>query len=242
MRLVLFDVDGTLLEGGSEVRFIRHLIARRRIGLKSLLRSCAFALSHAARYGRHVWKKNKAYLAGLGSAEVEQLAAAFVRERLAQALRPAVLERIAEHRGRGDRVILLTGTPDFIARPLAEAIGANGWIATCCAAQSGIFQAESPTSHPFAADKLRLAEAAAAECGLTLAQCTAYADSIHDRDLLQAVGRAVAVAPDNGLLALAKQAGWEIMQGAQAGKLGRARLFRFFQARKPPLARSEIPS
>ena len=214
MRLVLVDVDGTLLAGRSEVQFIRHLILGRRLGARALLRSCAFALSHATLYGRQVWKKNKAYLAGLASAEIEELAEAYVRERLVRELRQPVLARIADHRARGDRILLLTGTPDFIARPLAQAIGAEGCIATSCATRSGLFMAETPVLHPFAAEKLRLAEAAAAECGFSLAACVAYADSIHDYDLLQAVGRPVAVAPDPKLLALARRAGWEVLEAS----------------------------
>src|SRR5688572_3601479 len=128
MRLVLVDLDGTLLKGGSEARFILHLLLSRRIGAAAVVRSLIFALRHANRFGRHVWKKNKAYLTGLPAAEVEALARAFASERLSPLLRGSLRERIAGHHAAGDHVILLTGSPDFLARPVAEAVGAHDWL------------------------------------------------------------------------------------------------------------------
>ena len=211
MRLVFVDLDGTLLAGGSEVRFIGHLAATRRIGLGAILRSLAFVLRHWPRFGRHVWKKNKAYLAGLSTAEVARLGESFAVERLSPLLRGTVRERITGHRAAGDRVILMTGTPDFLARPLAEAICADGWIATACAERHGHYSTLPPLAHPFAATKLQHAREAAEQIGLPLADCVAYADSGDDVELLAAVGTAIAVAPDRRLARRARESRWEIM-------------------------------
>ncbi len=219
--LVFVDLDGTLLAGGSEIRFIAHLAAKRRIGLGALLRSLAFVLRHWPRYGRHVWKKNKAYLAGLSTAEVARWGESFALERLMPLLRGAVRERIARHRTAGDRVILMTGTPDFLARPLAEAIGVDGWIATACAERHGRYSASPPLAHPFAAAKLHHAREAAGQIGLPLADCVAYADSGDDVELLTAVGTAIAVAPDRRLTRRARDSQWEIIAEMPARPLRR---------------------
>lgn len=211
MRLVLVDLDGTLLAGGSEIRFIAHLTAARRIGLAALLSSLAFALRHGPRYGRHVWKKNKAYLAGLSTADVARWGEAFAVERLIPLLRGAMRERIARHRAAGDHVLLMTGTPDFLARPLAEAVGADGWIAASCAHCDGRYTVSPPLAHPFAGEKLRHAREAAERLGLSLADGVAYADTGDDIELLAAVGTAIAVAPDRRLARCARNSGWEIM-------------------------------
>ena len=216
MRLVLVDLDGTLLEGGTEIRFIRHLAATRRIGGRALMRCSWFALRHWSRFGRHVWKKNKAYLAGLGCAEVEGWAASFAAVRLLPLLRTNLQQRVASHRAAGDRVLLLTGSPEFLARPIAEAIGADGWIATSCATQEGRYLATPPLRHPFAAEKLKLAREAAMELGIPLADCIAYADSGDDIPLLTSVGTAVAVCPDARLARRARTEGWEILVESRA--------------------------
>lgn len=211
MRLVLVDLDGTLLPGGSEARFIAHLLARRRIGFLALLRSLGFALRYCGAYRRHVWKKNKAYLAGLSTDDIEPLARSFAAERLAPLLRDCLRERIAGHRAAGDRVLLLTGSPEFLAGPIAEAVGAEGCIATSCAQAAGHYLASPPASHPFGAEKLSLARAAAERLGLSLADAVAYADRREDIPLLTAVGTAIAVAPDRSLARRARAEGWEIL-------------------------------
>ncbi len=215
MRLVIVDLDGTLLPCGSEARFICHLIVSGRIGPKGLMRSVVFALRHWPRFGRHVVKKNKAYLAGMQCDEVERLAHTFAAERLAPLLRGLLRDRIARHRAAGDHVMLMTGSPEFLARPLAGAIAADSWIATSCAQENGVYLALPPTCHPFAGDKLRFAQEAAQRLGLSLADCVAYADTGEDIELLAAVGDAVAVAPDRMLARRARSEGWEILAEKQ---------------------------
>jgi HAD superfamily hydrolase (TIGR01490 family) len=191
------------------------LFASGQIGPKALIRSLLFAVRHWPRFGRHVWKKNKSYLAGMRCTEVERLAHAFVTERLVPLLRERLHERIACHRAAGDHVLLMTGSPEFLARPLAQAIAADSWIATSCAHEDGIYLASVPTCHPFGGEKLRLAQDAARRLGFSLAEGMAYADTGEDIELLAAVGDAVAVAPDRMLAKRARSEGWEIISEKQ---------------------------
>ena len=214
MPLVFIDIDGTLVAGRSEIRFIRFLALCGKLGPTALARAVRFAIAQSPRYGRHVWKKNKAYLAGLGTARVQELARAFVRREIEPLLRRQLSRRIEEHRAAGDRVVLLSGTPDFIASPLAELVGAQACIASRCAERDGRFTADGPLVHPFAAEKLRLAQEEAKRHGSSLSECTAYGDSIHDRDLLEAVGRPVAVYPDRELARWAEARGCEVLKDA----------------------------
>jgi HAD superfamily hydrolase (TIGR01490 family) len=220
-RLVIVDLDGTLLRGGSEIRFIAHLAATRRIGIRALLRSMAFTLRYAPRFGRDVWKKNKAYLAGLPRNEVEQWARGFATESLPALLRQSLLDRIARHRAAGDEIVLMTGTPEFLARPLAEVIGADSCIATQCHEQDGCYLGSLPLRHPFASEKLKLAREAAARLRVPLADCIAYADSRDDIELLSEVGTPIAVAPDRDLARHARAHGWEIVSDPQVRLLRR---------------------
>ena len=219
--LVIIDLDGTLLRGGSEIRFIGHLAATRRIGPSALQRSVAFTLRYAPRFGRDVWKKNKAYLAGLSDSEVEDWGRSFALDSLLPLLRQSLLDRIARHRARADQVVLMTGTPEFLARPLAEAIGADLCIATQCRQENGRYIAAPPLLHPFAREKLTLASEAAKRLGLSLAESIAYADSRDDIQLLSRVGTAVAVAPDRELARHARVHGWEIISDPQIRPLRR---------------------
>lgn len=210
MSLVFVDLDGTLLRGPScERAFMAQLARAGVLGPRQALAAALFALRWAGRFGRHVFKKNKAWLAGLDADDVARRAAAF---RFAERLRPALCAELARERAAGARLILLTGAPDFLAAPAARAIGAEICCATVCARAGARFAAAPPLRHPFGAAKLALARELAAQLGAPLALCAAYADSIHDAPLLAAVGRPVAVAPDRALRALATASGWRILQ------------------------------
>jgi len=221
VALVFLDLDGTLLAGpGAERRFAGHLLHGGVLGPPQLLQAGAFALRWWVRYGRHVWKKNKAYLAGLDTEEVARRARDFVDAVLVHELRPAMLARVSAHRAAGDACVLLTGAPDFLAVPLGRRLGLAHVRATGCARRGAVFSHAPPCPHPFGAAKLSLARALCAAEGVALDACTAYGDSIHDLALLSAVGHGVAVHPDGDLAAVARQRGWECLG---AGARARAR-------------------
>lgn len=211
-RLVLFDLDGTLIPLPScERRFAIWLLHRRHIGIRQLARSLSFALRWAPRYGRQVWKKNKAYVAGLPALRVQTWAEEFVRETLLPLLRPQLLQALRAHQALGDPVALLTGAADFLAYPLSRALGIEHCIASVSAQRNGRYCALPPRRHPFGAEKLRLARELCALRGCTLEQVIAYADSIHDTELLAAVGHPVAVCPDRSLRQQADSRDWTIL-------------------------------
>ncbi len=212
MTGVLVDVDGTLLAGpSSEVLFAAHLVWRRRIGPRQVANAALFVPRWGARFGRQTMKKNKAYLAGLAVDDVAALAEDFVRGALESRLRPALLERIEAHRAAGDRIALLTGTPEFLAGPLARRIGAESWSATRCARRNGAFTADPPEAHPFFGEKIARSLELCAEIGCDLDDCVAYGNSVYDLPLLERVGRPIAVFPDRGLARVARREGWEIL-------------------------------
>ncbi len=110
-------------------------------------------------------------------------------------------------------MVLLSGTPQFVADALARELGVTRATGTCCTAEAGRFCADPPLVHPFGAEKRVLAAALCAEFGAAAAAMFAYGDSVHDLPLLRLAGHPVAVRPDAALLAAATAAGWEILGG-----------------------------
>jgi HAD superfamily hydrolase (TIGR01490 family) len=213
-RLAIFDLDGTLIpRPGAERRFARRLLADGLLGPAQWAHALAFGLRGLPRYGRHVWKKNKAYLAGLEVAGVERCADRFVRDTILPLLREALVRRLRAHQAAGDDLLLLTGTADFLARPLCEALGIAHCIATECVTRDGRFTASAPRVHPFGAQKLELARAFCDARSDTLAEATAYCDSAEDAVLLEAVAHPVAVDPDPRLALLARSRAWAVVPG-----------------------------
>lgn len=220
MVLAVFDIDGTLVQGPStEKRLFGRLL---RDGLLSPVQLGAFvwfAMRHAHAHGRHVFKKDKAYLTGLEVGRLESFTAAWVPRDLPADWFVPCLERLRQHQVAGDRVVLLSGTPDFVAAEIGRALGVEEAIGSRCRVRNGRFTSAPPLCHPFGLEKLRIVEGLCAEAGVRLADVTAYADSGHDLPLLRRVGRPVAVRPDGELLAAAQAAGWETL-GHRRGEPG----------------------
>ncbi|MCC7258637.1 MAG: HAD-IB family phosphatase [Gammaproteobacteria bacterium] len=220
MALAVFDIDGTLVAGpGTEKRFFLELLRRGRIGPRQLLACLAFLLRWTPRYGWHVFKKNKAYLAGLREADVERLAAAWAGGQLARAWFEPCRARLRRHQEAGDTVVLLSGTPQFVAEAIGRALGVTDVVGSRCVVEAGRFRAAPPLRHPFRAEKLALVLERLRAHEATFA----YGDSIYDLPLLEAAGTAVAVRPDEALAAHAAQAGWEIIGPVRRGFFSVAR-------------------
>ncbi len=212
MRLVIFDIDGTLVTGlNTEKRFFLRLLRNGNQGPRQILAYLAYLSRWSVLDGRHVLKRNKAYLTLLSSDKVRRLAADWVASDFHRIwFRPSV-ERLRRHLARGDRVVLLSGTPDFLATEIAVALGVSEAIGSRCAERAGRFRFGPPLRHPFGHTKLSIARELCARYGVRLDQVTAYADSRHDLPLLEAVGTAVAVRPDSRLAAAARERGWEVI-------------------------------
>jgi HAD superfamily hydrolase (TIGR01490 family) len=212
LALAVFDVDGTLVAGPSTEKRLFFLLFRlgwlKPAQLWSFLR---FGAGHAAEYGWHTWKKDKAYLAGLPCADVEALVSGWVTRSAPRWWFSPCVARLRQHQAAGDTVVLLTGTPQFLADALARDLGASQAIGTRCATAAGRFLARPPLRHPFGPAKLALLEALCADLGVPASDLWAYGDSAHDLPLLRFAGRPVAVRPDAGLRAAAEAAGWEIL-------------------------------
>jgi HAD superfamily hydrolase (TIGR01490 family) len=212
LALAVFDIDGTLVAGpGTDKRLFLELLRRGWLGHRQLLDFLSFGARHAAEYGWHTWKKDKAYLAGLACADVEAHVSRWVSRSAPRWWFAPCLERLRLHRAAGDTVVLLSGTPQFLADALAREVGAAQAIGTLCATAAGRFQAQPPLRHPFGSGKLELATALCADLHVPATDLFAYGDSVHDLPLLRRAGHPVAVRPDPALRAAAVASGWEVL-------------------------------
>lgn len=212
MRLVLFDIDGTLISAPScERRFYRHLFRSGEQGPRQLALYLRGAMSAFPRELGSIMRTNKAYLAGLHVQHVKGLAADWVAASIERAFFLPALRRLQQHHAAGDRVILLSGTPDFIAEAIAAHLGVSASVGTEIPVCNGQFAHTKPETHPFGATKQQIGAALAAAEQVDAADVVAYGNAFADLALLQWAGEAVAVRPDRRLAAAARRYGWEIL-------------------------------
>lgn len=201
----IFDVDGTLVKGGTERQFFLYLC---RLGLLEPASLLDF-LIQLARCPRERFQ-NKRYLRGLAVAETVRLGRLCYQKFIVPRLRPRALACIKSHQAQGRMIVLITGSLDFLVQPLAEELAADRLIATELAQCDGRFTGELKRLHPRGENKRRLLQEMAARDSLDLTASFAYGDHLEDIPVLKAVGYPVAANPSRALKRLARQWGWPI--------------------------------
>jgi phosphatidylglycerophosphatase C len=136
-----FDFDGTLTDGGSVFKFLSAVV-----GAGTAYRAAASLsprLAHAALVGGSVADTTKESLfertlAGVRVERLEEVAADFAPAHLERHLRPEVQKRLDWHRGRGDRVVVVSASLDVYVRIAGTLLGADGVVATRLADEDGV--------------------------------------------------------------------------------------------------------
>ncbi len=219
MRLVLFDLDGTLLATDSDHAFGEHLV---RIGW-----------ANEAEFRRRNDEFYRQYQAGrLDIDAYIDFATAPWRHRDAQALRqitedfiagwiqPTLHERaltlVQQHQDAGDTVAIVTATNEFITRPIADLFGVRDLIATELARDAaGRINGRIHGTPSFRDGKVtRLDEwlKTRLQSRRDFEQIVFYSDSTNDLALLEQVSHPVATNPSPALEQIAHERGWPILR------------------------------
>ncbi len=220
LRLALFDLDGTLLEGDSDHAFGEFLVrigwadaaSHRRGNDRFYADYLAGTLDMAAYvdFATAPWRDRSA-------AELAAATERFLAEVARPALHPAALGLVRRHREAGDLVAIVTATNEFVTRPIARLFGVDELIATelerdpATGRVTGAIQGVPA----FQAGKITRVEAWLGARGLRwadVAHSTFYSDSTNDLPLLERVSHPVATNPVPALAAIAAERGWPVLR------------------------------
>ncbi len=214
LRLALFDLDRTLLDGDSDLLWSELLAESGAIDVE---RVRGFHREyHAGTLDIDAFLRFQ--LSPLVSESQERLAAwrehwmeACIRPRLSDAAR----ELVRSHAGRGHETALVTATNAFLSGPIARDLGIPHLIATVPERADGRYTGRVAGVPCFRGGKIaRLGEWLAGR-GLAwsdVRESWFYSDSHNDLPLLEKVSHPVAVSPDARLRAHAAAHGWPILE------------------------------
>jgi len=130
-------------------------------------------------------------------------------------LRPALykdaVSLVKRTKQSGLRVVLLSGSPDFLLGRLGKMLDADDIIGNRLQFKDG--RATGKLMPPIVAgpEKAKIIKDHAKQHGFDLDDCAAYSDSMSDVPMLSVVGRPAAVNPDFRLRAMAKTHRWPIL-------------------------------
>ncbi len=123
--IALYDMDGTLFWGDSQLRFARWILRRygwRRLYLAlilpaGVLRACRVLNTEQMK------RIFLAYLWRMPHKQLEAECQAFCQEELIPALYPELIETIRQHQLAGDTIVLCSASPHWWTRCVGEALG-----------------------------------------------------------------------------------------------------------------------
>jgi alcohol-forming fatty acyl-CoA reductase len=210
----IFDVDGTLVRTNAVdyyLFFLKHrysLVRRLPKLLAVLLRAPYWLLVDRIDRGSFNRVFYRQYR-GFPVEEVREWAEICFRDVLAPRLIPQTVQRAREHHARGDRILLVSGTLDFVLAPLAAFLGVEAVLCPGLRRHEGVYRGEIAGRNVVGPVKAEVVAEYARVHGIDLSTSYAYADSLSDVALLKKVGHAVVVDPGARLRAVAERLGWE---------------------------------
>ena len=217
MRLVLFDLDNTLLAGDSDYEWGQFLIDRGVLDrMHYEARNKAFYEDYkAGRLDIHAFLNfSLRPLATHTRAQLDAWHAEYMETRIRPMITPAARALVNRHMQDADLIAIITATNSFITAPIARAFGVQHLIATEPEQINGRFTGEVAGTPCFREGKLARLEQFLEHHGTRLDCLTSsrfYSDSLNDLPLLEKVQHPVAVDPDPTLRAHAEAHGWPII-------------------------------
>ena len=217
MRLVLFDLDNTLLAGDSDYEWGQFLIDR------GILERRSYEEQNQAYYQQYVAGTLDIHeflgfaLRPLAEHTPQELArwhADFMRTRILPMIGPAARALVRGHLDGGDLCAIVTATNSFVTAPIAREFGIRHLIATEPESRDGRFTGRVAGTPCFRDGKVARLGEWLAGLGRRLAdfaESIFYSDSHNDLPLLERVSRPVAVDPDDKLSAEAARRGWAVI-------------------------------
>lgn len=214
MALAIFDLDNTLLGGDSDHAWGEFLVQK--------------GIVDATEYGAANDRFYRAYQSGtldiheylafalepltrFDLAELKQLHDEFMRTKIAPLRLPKADALIAEHRARGDYLLIITATNAFITRPIGESLGVDALLASEPELRDGRYTGGIVGTPCFREGKVTCLREWLQQHPYDTAEAYFYSDSQNDLPLLNMVGQPIAVDPDATLRSEALARGWPIM-------------------------------
>ena len=215
--LALFDLDHTLIPIDSDQSWGRFTTDVGVTDAQEFLRTneafyqdyCRGELDIAA-YVRFTTQAARL----MGQQKANALRERYLQEVIKPQIRSEALELVQSHRERGDHLMIVTATNEWITRPIAALFGIDDLIAVELQTdESGWITGEIKGIPSLGEGKLNRVEQWLKAQGLAMSevQATFYSDSINDAPLMSSVKYPVATNPDERLKALAIEKSWPIL-------------------------------
>lgn len=207
-----FDVDRTLVACNTGRLFLRDLRRRGEISFLRALRALGWmAKYHLSLIDLQVIAAQVALeMAGKSESEFAERCRRWVEDEVLPLVVPGALRQIERHRSEGHVLAVLSSSPTYVTRPLAQTLGIEEVLSTTFEVEGDKFTGRLVGPACVGPGKIHWAQDLVERRKLDLAESFFYTDSYTDMPMLERVGNQVIVNPDPRLRMTAKKRGWPI--------------------------------
>lgn len=214
MKIALFDLDNTLLDGDSDHAWAEYLIEEGVLHPEEYHAKNEWFFERYKDGTLDIHEFLDFQLAPIANRPRRQLEAwhqDFMQRKIRPMILPKAVELIESHADAEKAIV--TATNRFITGPIAGELGVATLIATDIEEKDGIFTGKPRGTPTFREGKVERVNEWLASRGCTLEGCESwfYSDSLNDLPLLARVTHPVAVDPDATLRAHAEERGWPVI-------------------------------
>lgn len=206
MKAALFDVDGTIFRGSLLIehfkKMLKHNHFSREIWENEVKKKYELWNHRASEngYEEYILSLSLNYIEELKNSKcsyetIDKLAKEVIDEKWQEVYR-FTANKIIEHKEKGDKVILISGSPDFLVEKFAQKLGVD-YFATKYLFKNNLFSGDTIAMWHSEAKKMKVNELKQI---YDLKNSYAYGDTASDLPMLKAVGYPTMMNPSESLL------------------------------------------
>jgi HAD superfamily hydrolase (TIGR01490 family) len=215
-KLIIFDLDNTILNGNSDYSWIKFMIDSGQVDHDEYTKRNEYFYEqyYQGSLDYDAWAEFA--LSTFKDKTPEQLKG-LLKEFLNSIIEPMIniyaLRLLHEHSHDNDFMLLASATNSIIVEPIAERLGFKHIIATDVEIIAGKYTGKMKGESALGKGKLNKVKEWMSRNGFSnFENTTFYSDSINDLPLLLEVSNPIAVNPDEQLRATCWEANWEIIE------------------------------
>ena len=209
MKLVLFDLDDTLLSGDTEGEWVNHMLGKGIVKDDSFIEKMS-AFTNNYREGKlDIYEYSNFLLSPITGIKVKELRNT-VKEFSKEAVRKLSDEttKTLLNLHASDECIITSGTLSFLVKEISGELGIQHYFGTDAEIIEGSYTGKVSGIPNFSDEKVRRIRDWIG--GKSFREIYAYSDSIHDLPLLEYSDFPTAVNPDIQLMEIAERENWKI--------------------------------